>query len=183
MKKVIFLFAFIFSAVLFYNNSSAQTTDCADKCSKDGSASSCDMTSCDMTSCEHSSSSGNVQGVFSDSLESETKTEMSGAVCPVSGESIPEGGGVNVNYLGKDYKLCCRGCVAAFMEEPMDYISEELTCPVEGGAAHKEVSTMYNGMKYYFCCEGCDKEFLSDPDKYLSQVQNSSKDSSEDTSK
>ena len=48
----------------------------------------------------------------------------------------------------------------------MDY-TEDLQCPVMGGAAKKDVSTVYDGVKYYFCCKGCDKEFMENPEKFM----------------
>ena len=90
-------------------------------------------------------------------------------ICPVSGETIDgaEGAPVTYTYLGKEYTFCCAGCVAKFKAEPMNYIKEELTCPVMGEAASKDVSTVVDGVKYYFCCAGCISKFEKNPDKYL----------------
>lgn len=88
--------------------------------------------------------------------------------CPVSGEALGENP-ATFSYMGKEYKFCCKGCVAEFRQEPMDYVKETLICPVEGGAAEKEVSAVYEGTKYYFCCAGCDKEFMNNPEKYLKE--------------
>ncbi|HEY5123202.1 MAG TPA: YHS domain-containing protein [Ignavibacteria bacterium] len=89
--------------------------------------------------------------------------------CPVSGETVDgaEGAPVTYTYLGKEYTFCCEGCVKKFKAEPMNYIKEELTCPVMGEAASKDVNTVVNGVKYYFCCSGCISKFEKDPDKYL----------------
>ena len=63
-------------------------------------------------------------------------------VCPVSGEVLgQEGDPVKFTYLGKEYEFCCAGCVKKFKAEPMSYIKTELTCPVMGEAASKDVST------------------------------------------
>lgn len=94
-------------------------------------------------------------------------------LCPVSGETIGASK-ITYNYLGTEYKFCCAGCVAEFRSEPMDYVKEEIKCPVEGGAGMKEVSAMYDGTKYYFCCAGCDTEFMSKPEEYLEKMNSSS---------
>lgn len=94
-------------------------------------------------------------------------------LCPVSGEPIGASK-ITYTYLGTEYKFCCAGCVAEFRSEPMDYVKEEIKCPVEGGAGMKEVSAMYDGTKYYFCCAGCDTEFMSKPEEYLEKMNSSS---------
>lgn len=88
-------------------------------------------------------------------------------VCIVSGETIEEGMGAQFTYLGKTYDFCCKHCVAKFKNEPMNYIKEEMKCPVGGEASKKEVSAVVDGVKYYFCCENCIKKFTDNPDKYL----------------
>src|SRR5690606_17524350 len=172
MKKI--LFAVVAAAAIFgfytmvsYNTSEA-TTKSVSECVCDGcqGAGSCDescSSTCEMGMSEfkkepmkHSSGVSEVSGDVND---------INDDTCPVSGEPLGENP-KTVNYLGKEYKFCCPGCVAEFKEEPMDYIKEGINCPVEGGAASKDMSVMYEGTKYYFCCPGCDKEFLSNPDKY-----------------
>jgi len=96
----------------------------------------------------------------------------SAKVCPVSGEVLgQEGDPVKFTYLGKEYEFCCAGCVKKFKTEPMKYIKTELTCPVMGEAASKDVSTIVDGVKYYFCCEGCIAKFQKDPKKYLDKIK------------
>jgi YHS domain-containing protein len=51
----------------------------------------------------------------------------------------------------------------------MNYIKEELKCPVMGEAASKDVNTVVDGVKYYFCCAGCIKKFEKNPEKYLNK--------------
>lgn len=87
--------------------------------------------------------------------------------CPVSGEDIPDSGGLTFNYLGKEYAFCCEKCVTKFKAEPLNYIKGEVTCPVMGEAASKETFSVHNGIKYYFCCAPCVKKFEKDPEKYL----------------
>lgn len=96
----------------------------------------------------------------------------SAKLCPVSGEVLGhEGEPVKFTYLGKEYEFCCAGCVKKFKAEPMSYIKTELTCPVMGEAASKDVSTVVDGVKYYFCCSGCIAKFEKDPKKYLDKVK------------
>lgn len=89
----------------------------------------------------------------------------SAKVCPVSGEKI-EDAGVTFFYLSKEYTFCCENCVAKFKAEPMNYIKEQLVCPVMGEDAEKDITLMYNGTKYYFCCKPCTKKFNKEPEKY-----------------
>ena len=100
-----------------------------------------------------------------------TPMDSTGLVCPVSGEAIDgaEGSPVKYTYLGKEYTFCCAGCVAKFKSEPMNYIKEELKCPVMGEAASKDVFSVLDGVKYYFCCQPCVKKFEKNPDKYLNK--------------
>lgn len=125
---------------------------CSDKCCE--SKSSCSDKGNSKSCCSDKNKTGNSQG-----------TQDSVKVCPVAGEKI-EGQGVKLSYLGKEYTFCCEGCVAKFQKEPLDYIKEEILCPVMGEAASKESFTEYNGTKYYFCCAPCIKKFNKDPDKY-----------------
>ncbi len=125
---------------------------CSGKCSE--SKSSCSDKGNSKSCCSDKNKTGNSQG-----------TQDSVKVCPVAGEKI-EGQGVKLSYLGKEYTFCCEGCAAKFQKEPLDYIKEEILCPVMGEAASKESFTEYNGTKYYFCCAPCIKKFNKDPDKY-----------------
>ncbi len=96
-------------------------------------------------------------------------TAVTGMTCPVSGEAIGEGQGVKFSYYGKDYTFCCEGCESKFKKEPMNYIKEEMTCPVMGETTVKDVFVMHNGAKYYLCCKSCLKKFESDPEKYINK--------------
>lgn len=100
-------------------------------------------------------------------------SSVTGMTCPVSGEAIGEGQGVKFSYYGKDYTFCCEGCVAKFKKEPMNYIKEEMTCPVMGEKIEsKDVFVMHEGTKYYLCCKNCVKKFESDPEKYKNGPKN-----------
>ncbi len=44
-------------------------------------------------------------------------------------------------------------------------------CPVMGGPASGEFSTVCNGKVYYFCCVGCLEAFNENPEKYISDEE------------
>ena len=49
-------------------------------------------------------------------------------ICPVSGENVEDmGGGIEREYKGEIYNLCCPGCVDIFKKNPIKYskIAEE----------------------------------------------------------
>lgn len=95
-------------------------------------------------------------------------TSVKTIVCIVSGEEVPETQAVNFNYYGKTYSFCCEGCLTKFKKEPLNYIKEELTCPVMGDKIEsKDVFVMHNDTKYYLCCKSCLKKFKDDPEKYI----------------
>ena len=143
-------------AILFATSAIVKAQE--NNCCKDKSKSECTTTQ--KSDC--GTKTGNSQGTVSDSTK----------LCPVSGEVLGhEGEPVKFTYLGKEYEFCCAGCVKKFKAEPMTYIKTELTCPVMGEAASKDVSTVVDGVKYYFCCEGCIAKFQKDPKKYLDKVK------------
>ncbi len=98
-----------------------------------------------------------------------TQVAPTNEVCPVSGETIAPGEGVEYSYLGTTYKFCCKNCVKKFKAEPMNYIKGELKCPVSGESASKENFTVVDNVKYYFCCSHCKEKFENDPQKYLNK--------------
>ncbi len=143
--------ALIFAASTLVN---AQEKSCCDEKTK----SECSTTK----GSDCTTKTGNSQGTVSDSTK----------LCPVSGEPVNhEGASVKYTYLGKEYEFCCAGCLKKFKAEPMTYIKTELTCPVMGEAASKDVSTIVEGVKYYFCCEGCIAKFEKNPSKYLDKLK------------
>jgi Cu+-exporting ATPase len=147
MKKI-FLSVIILVSFAVINNLSAQEKDCCKKSGETGSMNCPDKI-------------GSSQGEKSDSTIAK--------VCPVSGEAIEEGKGKEFTYLGAKYTFCCENCEGKFKAEPMNYIKTELTCPVMGDAASKDVSSVYNGTKYYMCCESCLAKFEKNPEKYLNK--------------
>lgn len=132
--------------------------NCANGCTKD-CCKNCKEECCKNCSSQCKSKTGNSQGVVSDSVK----------LCPVTGEKVngSEGEPVKLTYLGKEYQFCCSGCLKKFKAEPMNYIKEEIKCPVMGEPADKNISSVYNGVKYYFCCSSCVKKFEKEPEKYL----------------
>ncbi len=101
--------------------------------------------------------------------------QTSPKTCIVTGETIEEGQGVELTYLGKTYNFCCSHCVDKFKKEPMNYIKEDIKCPVSGETASKDISAVYDGVKYYFCCENCEGKFKKDPEKYLNKDKKDNK--------
>ena len=108
-----------------------------------------------------------ISGKLSYSQTTDTPIPIAPKVCIVSGETIEEGQGVDFKYLDKTYSFCCKHCVAKFKSEPMNYIKDELKCPVSGEGASKEKFAVVDGVKYYFCCEHCQAKFEKEPDKFL----------------
>jgi YHS domain-containing protein len=163
MKTQKMLFLAVVTAVLFVVNLSfAQVShkegECTKKCG----------TECSTTQMNHEKGecsnectvkTGNSQGNLSDTNK----------YCVVTGEKLDgsEGEPLKLTYLGKEYLFCCNGCVKKFKAEPMNYIKEEIKCPVMGETADKKISTVVDGVKYYFCCKSCVKKFEDNPKKYL----------------
>ena len=164
MKVRKMLYLAVLTAIFFVANISlAQVShkegDCSKKCEKECTTTT-ENTQKDCTK-DCSTKTGNSQGVVSDTNK----------YCTVTGELIDgsEGEALKLNYLGKTYYFCCGGCVKKFKAEPMNYIKEELKCPVMGETADKNVSTVVDGVKYYFCCPSCVKKFEKEPQKYLNK--------------
>lgn len=162
--KLIVTSIFIALFALITSSSFSQQKECC----KDKSTCTGNMSECkgDMSGC-----TGNMDcPMHMKDGKSGGDSSVTGMTCPVSGEAIGEGQGVKFSYYGKDYTFCCEGCVAKFKKEPMNYIKEELTCPVMGDKIEsKDVFAMHNGTKYYLCCKNCLKKFESDPEKYINK--------------
>jgi YHS domain-containing protein len=161
-RKMLFmavLTAMFFTINLSFAQVSHSESDCSKKCEKEctSTAQNTQEKSDCKTECTHKT--GDSQGIVSDTAK----------FCIVTGEKLDgsEGDPVKYTYLGKDYLFCCSGCVKKFKSEPMNYIKEEIKCPVMGNAASKEIFSVVDGVKYYFCCSGCIKKFEDNPKKYL----------------
>ena len=63
--------------------------------------------------------------------------------------------------------------VFAFFAGSVSYAKEtnQVKCPVMGGAVDKNVYTDYQGKRIYFCCPFCIKEFEKSPEKYMKQFE------------
>jgi YHS domain-containing protein len=48
--------------------------------------------------------------------------------------------------------------------------TEQMMCPVMGGAIDKTVFVEYKGKKVYFCCSVCKGKFEADPEKYIAKL-------------
>lgn len=95
------------------------------------------------------------------------------AVCIVSDEPIEAGKGIKYIYLGKEYTLCCQGCVGEFEAASIKYTNGIATCPIcnhdDGSEA---ISTTHEGITYYFCAKGCKEKFEKDPEAVLEKYKN-----------
>ena len=117
-------------SMVSYSTSEA-TTKSAEECVCDGcqGTGSCEENCSSM--CEAGMSEFKKEPMKHSSGVSEVSSDISDDLCPVSGESLGKSP-KTFSYLGKEYKFCCAGCVAEFRAEPMDYVKEEIKCPVEG---------------------------------------------------
>lgn len=53
-----------------------------------------------------------------------TAVKVNNVICPVSGENVEDmGGGIEYEYKGKIYSLCCPSCVKVFEKDPEKYIA------------------------------------------------------------
>lgn len=75
----------------------------------------------------------------------EKPVNVGNKICPVSGEEIggDMGEGVEVEYKGKIYNLCCAMCKKDFLKDPEKYIKKvetEMTgeMPMDAGMNHDE---------------------------------------------
>jgi YHS domain-containing protein len=162
-KKMLFfavLTAMFVVANISFSQVSHKEGDCTKKCEKECTTSQGNQENSDCPK-DCTAKTGNSQGMVSDT----------GKVCVVTGEKLDgsEGEPLKYTYLGKEYLFCCNGCVKKFESEPMNYIKEEIKCPVMGETADKNISTTVDGVKYYFCCSSCVKKFKDNPEKYLNK--------------
>lgn len=75
-----------------------------------------------------------------DSKDESDSVSVNNKICPVSGEDVEAmGGGIEYEYDGKIYNLCCAGCVDLFEKDPEKYIKiteEEVANREEKGSHH-----------------------------------------------
>src|SRR5208337_2544055 len=102
----------------------------------------------------------------------------------------------SVEYGGRLYHFCSRGCAEKFKGDQEKYLSPKykpggMTAMVQLGAkpvqiaaaaklekdpvcgmsvdpARAAMTAAHNGKTYYFCCQGCGEKFKVDPERYLS---------------
>ncbi len=102
----------------------------------------------------------------------------------------------SVEYEGRLYHFCSRGCAEKFKGDQEKYLSPKykpggMTAMVQLGAkpvqiaaaaklekdpvcgmsvdpARAAMTAAHNGKTYYFCCQGCGEKFKADPERYLS---------------
>jgi len=168
MKTKLFISAIALAIASFlftYSNSYSKEANC---CASSECCSQSDGSCCEGNNCgENNVSLNTAGGIKTDSV----LASIDSAVCVVTGEKIAEGKGINFNYLGKDYKLCCENCLETFQNEPIKYVKDDMTCMVMGEPVKKNISASYKGTKYYFCCKMCISQFNDEPEKYLKQFE------------
>lgn len=108
------------------------------------------------------------------SVSSHEKSKMinsgDSAVCVVSDEPIEEGKGIKLSYLGKEYTLCCQGCVGEFEAASIKYTNGVATCPIcNHDDGNESITSVHKGVTYYFCAKGCKEKFEKNPEKILEQ--------------
>ncbi len=101
----------------------------------------------------------------------------------------------SVEYEGKLYHFCCRGCAEKFKGYPEKYLSpnykaggmgatvqiggapvqivaarkreKDVVCGMNVDPAKATATAVHQGKTYYFCSKGCGEKFKADPEKYL----------------
>ncbi|MGB9625805.1 MAG: hypothetical protein ACPMAQ_13190 [Phycisphaerae bacterium] len=96
-------------------------------------------------------------------------------MCPVMGEPID--GKTFVEYKGRRIGFCCEMCPPKFKADPAQYMpklkeacTDQVHCPVTGGAINPEHSAEYRGKTVYFASTDALKQFKADPAKYADSV-------------
>ncbi len=119
---------------------------------------------------------------------------------PVCGMNVDASkAAASVEYEGKLYHFCSRGCAEKFKGYPEKYLSPNYKAvgmrtmvqiggaPVQIDAGRKRVkdpvcgmsvdpakaaaTAVHEGKTYYFCSPGCGEKFKADPQKYLSAIE------------
>ncbi len=77
-----------------------------------------------------------------DQSQDNNPVEVGNKFCPVSGEDVKSmGGGVDYEYDGKIYTLCCAGCAGRFGKDP-----EKYSVIAEDDAAEESVEEEHTGI-------------------------------------
>ena len=103
----------------------------------------------------------------------------------------------SVEYEGKLYHFCSRGCAEKFKDYPEKYLSpnykvvgmpamvqigaapvqigrkleKDLVCGMSVDPAKAAATAVHQGKTYYFCSRGCGEKFKADPEKYVVQSE------------
>jgi YHS domain-containing protein len=128
----------------------------------------------------------------------EPTTKPSGAyplsVCVISGKALPDEGVVTRSFDGREVKLCCEKCIAAFEKDPQEAhkkMDEKIIEASKGAYPLKEcivsgepLGSMGKPIMYVrrptnqlvqFCCSSCIKQFEKDPAPYLGKLDKPTK--------
>ena len=117
---------------------------------------------------------------------------------PVCGMSVDASkAAASVEYEGKLYHFCSRGCAERFKDYPEKYLSpnykaagmpamvqiggapvqigrkleKDPVCGMSVDPAKAASTAAHQGKTYYFCSRGCGEKFKADPEKYVSQSE------------
>lgn len=87
-------------------------------------------------------------------------------VCMIQ-DTVQTKDGLEYSYNGKNYYLCCRGCLAGFQKNPAKY--SHATDPVNGKSVDKAEAPIYahKGHAYFFSSRDTLATFAKDPEKYV----------------
>jgi len=102
----------------------------------------------------------------------------------------------SIEYEGKLYHFCCKGCAEKFKREPAKYLApaykpggmsamvqlggnqvqaaakkmeRDPVCGMNVDPAKPAATAGHEGKSYYFCCQSCADKFSADPRKYLAK--------------
>lgn len=101
-----------------------------------------------------------------DPAKSSGQVENRKLVCMLQ-DSMQSHEGIEHEYQGKKYYLCCEGCVKGFDKDPTRY--SHATDPVNGKSVDKSDARIYayNGHAYFFSSAETLAAFAQAPEKYL----------------
>ena len=113
---------------------------------------------------------------------------------PVCGMNVDAAkAAASVEYEGRLYHFCGRGCAEKFKADPEEYLSpnyksgksgmpqvaggpaqigplpkleKDVVCGMSVDPAKTAFTAQHRGKTYYFCCRGCSEKFGADPQKY-----------------
>ena len=114
---------------------------------------------------------------------------------PVCGKAVdPLRAAASIEYEGRLYHFCCKGCADKFKADPAKYLAasykpggiqpmvqlggvqiqsgtkleRDPVCGMNVDPAKPAATAEHEGKTYYFCCRGCADKFQRDSRKYLS---------------